>query len=50
MTAPLRPRLGLRVEAAATGLWLAQWQVALAVTLLRTAGATVQSFLALTAA
>lgn len=50
MTAPLRPRLGLRVEAAATGLWLAQWQVALAVTLLRTAGATVQSFFALTAA
>mgnify|MGYP000417387111 CR=1 FL=1 len=32
-----------------TGLWLALWQVALAATLLRTAGATVQSFFALTA-
>lgn len=49
MTASGRPRLGQRVEAAVTGLWLALWQVALAATLLRTAGATVQSFFALTA-
>lgn len=49
MTASARPRLGQRVEAAVTGLWLALWQVALAATLLRTAGATVQSFFALTA-
>ncbi len=49
MTAGARPRIGQSVEAAVTGLWLALWQVALAATLLRTAGATVQSFFALTA-
>lgn len=49
MTAAPRPTLSQRAEALLTGMWLALWQVALAATLLRTAGATVQSFFALTA-
>ena len=49
MTAASRPTLSQRAEALLTGMWLALWQVALAATLLRTAGASVQSFFALTA-
>lgn len=49
MTAAPRPSLSQRAEALLTGMWLALWQVALAATLLRTSGATVQSFFALTA-
>lgn len=49
MTAAGRPAPHQRVEAFVTGAWLALWQVALAATLLRTAGATMQSFFALTA-